>query len=97
MSGDDRPAHYRDLDAVLPTAWWMLGWGVGDPKADFHIAQVATVDGAGRPTLRSMVLRGVDRDARAIRFHTDHRSGKVGELRTRGEIAALLYDRDEKV
>lgn len=97
MSDKVRLAHYHDLDALLRTAWSMVEQGVGDRTASFHIAQVATVDGAGMPAVRSVVLRGFDSQSLTLRFHTDIRSGKVDEIRAQPAIAIHLYDRFEKV
>ena len=97
MSDRLRPDHYSSLDAVLETAWQLLTRGFRDRKSDFRIAQVATVDAAGRPSIRSVVLRGFDADARVLRFHTDYRTAKVGVIRDRPQICVHFYDTREKV
>ena len=97
MSNRVGAAHYHDLDAVLRAAWSMLERGVGDRKAEFHIAQVATIDDAGSPSIRSVVLRGFDRDRHTLRFHTDSRSCKVTEIQAQPALAVHFYDRTEKL
>lgn len=92
-----RRAHYHDLEAVLEAAWALLDGGANDRRSGFHIAQVATIDEGGVPSLRSVVLRGFDPRSRVVRFHTDGRSRKVREITARPKIAMHLYDRSEKI
>lgn len=75
----------------------MIDSGVQDRRAAFHIAQVASIDQAGKPCIRSMVLRGFDPSANVLLFHTDHRSPKVKEIRDRPHIALHFYDREAKI
>ncbi|WP_420392442.1 pyridoxamine 5'-phosphate oxidase family protein [Acuticoccus sp.] len=87
----------HDLMAVEDAAWAMLAEGAASRHAAFHQMAVATVNADGRPEARTVVLRGADRAARTVRFHTDLRAGKVGDLADRPELAAVLYDHDAKV
>ncbi len=44
-----------------------------------------------------MVLRGADRAAGVLKFHTDARSGKVEQLGTQPRVAWLFYDPESKL
>jgi 3-hydroxyisobutyrate dehydrogenase len=75
----------------------MLVDGVRDRRADFHTPTIATIDLNGAPSLRTIVLRACDADARQLRFHTDTRSNKIKEIETNPSGAMHLYDRDKKI
>ena len=51
----------------------------------------------GSPTIRTVVLRGCDVDARTLRFHTDTRSGKIAELAANPLAAMHFYDAGAKI
>lgn len=96
MSEPDLPHFYNDLDATLEAAWALLERGAKDRKAPAHTPVLATSrDGA--PGVRTVVLRGCDRQARRLRFHTDRRSPKVAEIEAEPAGAVLVYDPGEKV
>jgi hypothetical protein len=88
---------YDDLAASETFAWDMLVDGVRDRRADFHTPTIATIDLNGAPSLRTIVLRACDADARQLRFHTDTRSNKIKEIETNPSGAMHLYDRDKKI
>lgn len=58
---------------------------VDDPEA----MAVATVDDAGRPSVRMVLLRGWDE--RGFVFHTNYDSRKGTEVATRPDVALLFY------
>lgn len=97
---DDAPfdaGFYNDLDATLDALWARLARGAADRRSPMHTVQLATVGLDGGPRLRTVVLRGVDRGARALRAHTDRRSTKAAEIAAdpRGEL--LAYDPRAKI
>lgn len=89
--------HYDDLDAILQKAWSLLSEGVQRAGSAYHIINVATLGSDLTPRIRSVVLRGFDRSARTIRFHTDARSDKAIEIARTEKLAIHLYARDEKI
>ncbi len=91
------PAFYNDLDATLVEAWRLLVQGARDRRAAFHTPVVASLRGDGRPGVRTVVLRAVDPDLRVLRFHTDRRSTKHGEIAADPRVAMLFYDPAAKV
>lgn len=96
MSNRLEPAHYNNLDAIIPAAWSPLKHGVSDRKSGSHILQVATLNTDGLPTTRSVVLLAFEEQTRTLRFHTDFRSEKAKEIFDRPQIAVRIYDRVEK-
>src|SRR3954451_18436616 len=59
--------------------------GVDEPTA----AALATADASGRPSLRFVLLRGIDE--RGARFYTNYESRKAGELAANPRAALALY------
>jgi pyridoxamine 5'-phosphate oxidase len=92
MSHPDEAPFRNDLGETLAEAWRLLARGVADRRHGFHHPVVATVGTNGRPRARTVILRGVDVAGRKIRFHTDHRAGKIAELVAEPRIALLFYD-----
>jgi hypothetical protein len=88
----DLPGFYNDLEASLDHAWAMLSRGGADRRAAFHTPVVATIDDAGAPSQRVMVLRAADTQLRRLRLHTDLRSGKISHLRRDSRISLNFYD-----
>ncbi len=58
---------------------------IAEPSA----AALATADASGRPSLRFVLIRGVD--ARGVRFFTNYESRKAGELAANPRAALALY------
>jgi pyridoxamine 5'-phosphate oxidase len=59
--------------------------GVEEPTA----AALATADASGAPSLRFVLLRGIDE--RGARFYTNYESRKAGELEANPRAALALY------
>ena len=59
--------------------------GVDEPTA----AALATADAAGAPSVRFVLLRGIDE--RGARFYTNYESRKAGELEANPRAALALY------
>ena len=67
----------------------LLAQATADRGSNFRTFALATVEG-GSPSVRMVVLRAVDRDARVLEFWTDRRSAKVEALPF--GIEALFWD-----
>jgi pyridoxamine 5'-phosphate oxidase len=79
------------------TAIWQavavdLAAAAASARHPFHLVTVATIDAAGAPQARTVVLRGFDDPRREARFHTDIRSPKVDQIGTDGRVALHWYD-----
>jgi pyridoxine/pyridoxamine 5'-phosphate oxidase len=86
------PVYYDDLKLSLDEAWSLVNSGVTNRHSPAHMPTVGTVDENGAPQLRIMVLRDVSRDTRTLRFHTDLRSIKVGQIKRNSATSILIYD-----
>ncbi len=91
------PPFYDDLEGTLAETWRMLVHGVENRRAAFHTPVVTTLRRDGRPAARTVVLRAVDDERRTLRFHTDRRSMKYGEIAAEPRVALHFYDPGAKV
>ncbi len=97
MSRAPLPAFHDDLDACFAELWRLLSEGVERGRSGFHLPALATLDAAGRPRVRTVVLRAADRDAGTLRFHCDRRSDKAAEIARDGACALTAYDGETTV
>lgn len=81
-----------ELGAIVERVFAELGEAVAEQAHGFHWPVVATVDAAGDPQARTVVLRRATRSAGEVAFHTDRRAPKVAEIAARPRIALLFYD-----
>lgn len=84
-------AFYNDLDASWAHAWEQLVAGVNDRHHGFHTIQTATVDSDGLPQVRTVILRAASPSETTLRFHTDTRAGKIGDLQAQPIVAVHAY------
>ena len=92
-SGDERPDHHDDLEATLDFVRGFLEAGVRNRRLASHAPALCTLDDNGGPTVRTVILRGVDWPTRTLEIHTDVRSGKWSEIDARPAVALHVYDR----
>lgn len=88
---------YNDLELSFAKAWDVIEPGASKRSSPAHTPVVGTVDRDGAPQLRVMVLRAADRNMRRLRFHTDARSTKIGEIAANGGASVLMYDASERL
>ncbi len=69
-----------------------LAAAVASARHPLHLLTVATVDAAGGPHARTVVLRGFDAVCREVRFHTDIRSPKAEQIGADSRVALHWYD-----
>lgn len=81
-----------DLDALLSSIGALLGRAVKDRRSALHTPVIATRGLDGLPKARVVVLRAYDPDAGTLRFHTDHRGNKIGELAADPHLSFAFYD-----
>ncbi|MGI9129859.1 MAG: pyridoxamine 5'-phosphate oxidase family protein [Roseomonas sp.] len=87
-----RPAFADDLAASLQEGFRLLADAVPNRRSPFHTPTIASLDDAGAPSLRAVVLRGFDADARRLRFHTDRRSDKARGMAQDPRVMMHFYD-----
>lgn len=86
-----------NLENILNDIWTRWGRGSADRRSAFHTPIVASINADGAPEQRVMVLRKVDRDAGALRFHTDIRSNKAGHFGATPVASIIGYDASAKI
>jgi pyridoxine/pyridoxamine 5'-phosphate oxidase len=101
-SAQSDPSHWSSsLETGFVQAWALLALSVKeDPQSTLRSPTLASVDDAGLPQQRTLVLRGVTgvaEGAPRLRFHTDVRAPKVEQLRRRPALSVLAYDKRLKL
>jgi pyridoxamine 5'-phosphate oxidase len=91
----DLPDFYNDLPLTEAKAWDLLQQASIQRKSPLHNLVVSTVDEAGWPVARTMVLREARRGH--LRFHTDLRSPKAAQLAKPARVSVIGYHPGAKV
>ncbi len=83
-----------DLDpgAILNDIWSRLTAGQKHRAHPFYLPAVAITGIDGAPTVRTVVLRAVEQEARLLSSQTDRRSPKCAALRSNPSAVWLFYD-----
>jgi hypothetical protein len=84
-----KKGHAMNLEEVDASAWSSLEAATNDPQSGFRFVNLCSVDAAGRPQGRMVVLRRVDTAARLLEIHTDTRSPKWLEL-SQNPVATIV-------
>ncbi|MEM1180660.1 MAG: pyridoxamine 5'-phosphate oxidase family protein [Acidobacteriota bacterium] len=87
----DSPLAELDLPGITREAWRVLAAAPANPANPLRLPMMATVDAAGRPRSRTVVLREVDVDRGVLEVHTDKRSGKIEDLRFSPHVELCFY------
>ncbi len=67
-------------------------------RGELRNAQLATVTAGGRPALRTLVLRGFEREPEpVIETHSDARAGKVADILRCPAVALLAWSSEERL
>ena len=93
----ERSSHADSLDESLATAMRLFSRGVADRRSAFRVPTLASVNAAGHPSLRTVVLRGFDPATRGVTIHTDRRSPKIHEIRNNPSVALHVYDQSASI
>lgn len=91
MNRDPHPLA-ASLASLNEQVWTGLVRGVHDRRAPARHPTLATVTCDGMPSVRTVVLRSVDRPTACLDIHTDVHSAKVAELRARPHAALHVWD-----
>ncbi len=86
-----------NLEEVDASAWASLEVATNDPQSGFRFINLCSVDAAGRPQARMVVLRRVDAAARLLEVHTDTRSPKWIELSRNPTVTVLGFSASTRV
>lgn len=85
------------LDEVRADAFRRLARGAANRRSPFHAPALATVDAQGKPSVRSVVLRGFDPATRVLTVHSDVRAAKIEEVRAEPHVMLHFWDAREQV
>ena len=77
--------------------WFFLEEGVKDRNSPFHTPTLITLENNDIPSARTLVLRGVDREKKILRFHTDKRSKKIKQINSNPNSVIHIYSQHEKL
>lgn len=80
-----------NVSTILDETWQHLTSAVETETHPWRLGNLATV-AAGRPRVRTVVLRDVQREERELICYTDRRSDKVAELQASPWIEWVTYD-----
>lgn len=89
-------SHPSDLTEILQICWRHLDHGTKDRRSGFHHPVVSTVNAAGKPKSRVIILREADADKKILRFNADVRTLKWGEITRQRAVSLTFYDEPEK-
>ena len=92
----DKPDFYDDLEKTYEEIWKLLIIGKAKAKSEFHQGYLATYNNEF-PSIRTVVLRHVDKEKNSISFHTDFRSKKITELNNNNNVSMMFYDHGKKI
>jgi 3-hydroxyisobutyrate dehydrogenase len=84
------------LTEIWGRMWSELDHAVKNRRHAWHTLAVAT-SGLPGPSVRTVVLRGVNREEGLVVFHTDRRAPKIGEIRAHPTVGLLFYDPQARV
>ncbi|MEQ8398611.1 pyridoxamine 5'-phosphate oxidase family protein [Thalassobaculum sp.] len=82
----------EQLDELIDHIQARLAAAVSDYSAPWRTPMLATIGGSVTPTLRTVVIRAVDRAAGWVRIYTDRRSDKVAQLIDRPAVELGFWD-----
>lgn len=85
-----------ELSDVLKHIWEELGQGASNSHSAYHTPVFASLSEGGS-SLRTVVLRKVVPEERAIVCHTDIRAAKVTEIERNRAVSWLFYAPEEKI
>lgn len=80
-----------DLASIDASAWADLEKAATDPQSDYRYINLCSVDAAGRPQARMVVLRYADPIRHTLEIHTDIRSSKWTEIAANPSVTILGY------
>ena len=94
-------AEAQGLSRAFALLWEFLQDGASSAKHPLHTCALATIDSAGIPQQRTMVLQAADVNSWQFRFHMDARSPKYFSSASngKGDVASscLFYDKSENL
>ncbi|MEO1119742.1 MAG: pyridoxamine 5'-phosphate oxidase family protein [Pseudomonadota bacterium] len=87
----------ESLEDLRREIFSLLARAVADRRSPMRTPALATTDPAGRPSVRTVVLRAWDPARAEMQIHTDVRSQKVLHLSERPAAAMLFWDPGQRL
>ena len=87
---------YSDPTSIYNSIWSFLEKGVVDRNSPFHTPTLITLE-SDHAAARTLVLRGVDKIAQTLRFHTDKRSKKIEQINVNQNALVHIYSQHDKL
>ena len=88
--------NHNNTNEIYENIWKCLDKGVNDRFSDYHTFSLATSP-KNIAEIRTVVLRGYDRQNQSIIFHTNNLTNKINEIKNNPSVGALFYDRKGKI
>ena len=92
----DVTKNHNNTSEIYEDIWKSLDKGVKDRFSDYHTFSLAT-SSKNIAEIRTVVLRGYDRQNQSIIFHTNNLTNKINEIKNNPSVGALFYDRKGKI
>ena len=92
----DTTKNHNNTGEIYENIWKSLDKGVKDRLSDYHTFSLAT-SSKNIAEIRTVVLRGYDRQNQSIIFHTNNLTNKINEIKNNPSVGALFYDRKGKI
>jgi pyridoxamine 5'-phosphate oxidase len=86
---------HTDLTKLINHIWSEIEQGAIDPRHPYHAPTFGTVSNQ-RPSLRTVILRKVNRDERSLFFHSDRRAQKINEIQNNPRVMWHFWDSDNR-
>ncbi len=81
--------------SFIETALATLEHSVRERSGELRNIQLATVSPDGRPAVRTVVLRAIDRATATAEIHTDARAGKAGDIARAPRVSFLAWSGED--
>ena len=86
---------HENLEQLLAHIWSTVYEGSQKPEHPYHTPAFGTV-GAQEPSLRTVILRAVDPEARTLLFHSDRRAQKIADIQNHQRVSWLFWNAASK-
>ena len=86
-----------DPHAFIDHAISTLKQALSDRESDFRNVQLATLTPEGRPGLRTLVLRNIERSPARAEIHSDARAAKIRDITYAGHVKLLAWSAPDQL
>ena len=83
-------------DMIYDLIWLNLIKGSRERHHEYHNAVFSSVDLKQNPSIRTVIIRGADKEKKILTFHADIRSTKIKEIKKNKNCMLLFYSKQIK-